>query len=82
MPVTDEGPSQDDLERFSGETAFCPRCGEEVWDQAGTCPACGELLGGETSARHPIEGGLRRRWLVLVAVIVLMAFVLAILGRW
>ncbi len=81
MPPTDEGPSPDDLDRFSGETAFCPHCGEEVWDEAGACRGCGALLGGDTSARHPITAGLRRRWLVLVAAIVLLAFVLAILGR-
>lgn len=82
MPTTDEGPSPDDIERFSGETAYCPRCGAEVWDDAGACPACGAVLGGDTSAVHPITGGLRRRWLMLVAAIVLLAFVLAILGRW
>ena len=80
--MIDEDPSPEDIERFSGETGFCPDCGEEVWDQAGQCPSCGAFLAGQTATRHPVEGGLRRRWMVLVAVIALLAFALAILGRW
>ena len=80
--MIDENPSPQDIERFSGETAFCPDCGEEVWDQAGACPSCGTILGGETATRHPEAGRLRRRWIVVVAVIALLAFAMAILGRW
>jgi hypothetical protein len=80
--MIDEDPTQEDLERFSGDTGFCPDCGEEVWDQAGQCPSCGALLAGQTATRRPLEGRLRRGWIVLVAVIVLVAFVMAILGRW
>ncbi len=80
--MIDEDPTPQDIERFSGETGFCPDCGEEVWDQAGQCPSCGTFLAGQTATRHPVVGRLRRRWKVLVAVIVLLAFAMAILGRW
>ncbi len=80
--MIDEDPSPEDIERFSGETGFCPDCGDEVWDQAGQCPSCGAFLAGQTATRHPVEGRLRRRWMVVVAVIALLAFALAILGRW
>ena len=80
--MIDEDPTPQDIERFSGETGFCPDCGEEVWDQAGQCPSCGAFPAGQTATRHPDQGQLRRRWMVLVAVIALLAFAMAILGRW
>ena len=80
--MIDEDPTPEDLQRFSAETGFCPDCGEEVWDQAGQCPSCGTLLAGQTATRRPVEGRLRRRWIAVVAVIVLVAFAMAILGRW
>ena len=80
--MLDEGPSPEDLRRFSGETGFCTECGAEVWDGAEVCPSCGAPLAGDTSSRHPIEGLLGRRWLALVAVIVLLAFLMAILRLW
>jgi hypothetical protein len=39
-----EGPSEDDIARFNGETADCPSCGEAVYDQAGVCQACGHVF--------------------------------------
>ncbi len=80
--MIDEDPTPEDIERFSGETGFCPDCGEELWDQAGQCPSCGVFLAGQTATRDPVEGRLRRGWIVLVAVITLLAFAMAILGRW
>lgn len=80
--MIDEDPSPQDIERFAGDTGFCPDCGAEVWDQAPACPSCGSMLAGGTATHHPVEGGLRRRWIVVVAVIVLLAFAMAILGRW
>ncbi len=77
--VDDEGPSPDDVRRFSGTTAYCPDCGAEIWDQAEVCPSCGSLLGGETLSRPPVEESFRRRWLVLVvlgAVALLLIIVL------
>jgi hypothetical protein len=80
--MIDEDPTPEDLQRFSGETGFCPDCGEEVWDQAGQCPSCGTFLAGQTATRRQGKGPFRRRWIAVVAVIVLVAFAMAILGRW
>ncbi len=78
--MVDEGPSPEDLERFGGETAHCPRCGAEIWDQAEFCPDCGDQVGGQTTSRPPLEGWLRHRWLALIGLLALAAFLLWILG--
>ena len=75
----DEGPSPEDIERFSHEDAFCPACGEEIWDQAEFCPACRAPIGGQTTFRPPAESWFRNRWMVLVAIIALIAFLLLII---
>ena len=78
-----EGPGPEDLERFSGETAWCPDCGAEVWDQAETCRQCGNWIGGRAASRRPLEGWFRSRWMILVALGAIAAMVLAYLGmRW
>ncbi len=77
--MLDEGPSPEDLRRFSGETGFCSECGAEVWDGAAVCPSCGAVTAGDIASRRPIERMFRRRWLTLVAVIALLAFLVAIL---
>lgn len=35
-----EGPSAEDLDRFGDEFRTCPRCGEQIYDQAEICPHC------------------------------------------
>lgn len=74
--LIDQDPSSEDIERFSGQTAYCPECGGEVWDQAEFCPSCGAQVGGETLSRPPTEHWLRSRWMILVALAALAAFVL------
>jgi hypothetical protein len=74
--MRDEDPSPDDLERFDRDTAYCPDCGAEIWDQAEFCPACGGYVGGRTLSRPPLDSWLRHRWLVLVALAALVAFFL------
>lgn len=46
-----EGPSAEDLERFGGETAGCPSCRREIFDDAAFCPYCGNVL---TDSRHQL----------------------------
>ncbi len=72
----DEGPSQADLDRFGGDdqTAWCPQCGAEVWDDAEYCPECGDLIGGRTSSRPPVDREMRQRWITLVVGLVLLGF--------
>jgi uncharacterized membrane protein YvbJ len=77
--MIDEDPSPQDLDRFGHDTAYCPACGGEIWDQAEFCPSCGDQVGGRTSSRPPLESWLRRRWLILVAIgalVALLAWVL------
>ena len=74
----DTGPGPEDLRRFGGETAYCPECGEEIWDQAEVCPACGAYLGGPTSSRPPHRQVFRKRALILVALLALVALILAL----
>ena len=74
--MTDEGPSLDDLNRFGGDTAYCPECGEEIWDQAEFCPRCRAFLAGHTSSRPPEASAIQRRIIIAIAIIALAAFVL------
>jgi uncharacterized OB-fold protein len=64
----DEGPSQDDLERFSGVTTSCPKCGTELHDDVVICWKCGHALAGEAKG-PPL-------WTIFVAVGLLAALVL------
>ncbi len=73
--MTDEGPSGEDIERFGGdETGFCPSCGTEVWDDAPRCNSCGFWIEGGAAPRGSDEQDLRRRWKVIVVVLVLLGF--------
>ena len=74
----DLGPGPEDLRRFGGETACCPECGREVWDQAEVCPACGAYLAGATTSRPPRRQGFRRRLLILAALLAMAALILAL----
>lgn len=40
----DDGPSPDDVERFSGVTVKCPECGTEVLDEVEICWKCGHAI--------------------------------------
>ena len=44
-----EGPSDDDVEAFSGVTRTCPECKTEVYDEAELCYNCGHAFGGTRS---------------------------------
>ena len=74
--MIDENPSPDDLERFSRDTAYCPDCAAEVWDQAEICSSCGAYLHGDPIS-HPRDARRRHRiWLTFVVIITVMAFLL------
>lgn len=77
--MIDQGPSAEDIERFNRDHGYCPKCGEEIWDQAEFCPACGEHLAGDVSSRPPIEREFRARWFILIAIIILIFFLFRIL---
>ena len=48
----DQGPSSEDLDRFSEGEAYCPDCGEAVFDDIEICPSCRAMVGGRVG-RHP-----------------------------
>lgn len=74
--MRDEDPSVEDMERFGGDDqdAWCPACGAQVWDDAEFCPECGDQIGGRTSSRSPVERELQQRWVMVVGLLVLLAF--------
>lgn len=70
--MIDEGPSSEDIERFSDDTGHCPHCGAEIWDQADVCPRCRNYIGGDTLSRHPVEQWWRQKWWAVFVVLVLI----------
>ena len=76
-----EGPGPEDLRRFGGETARCPECSAEIWDDAERCPRCGSWVDGPAMGRTALEGWLKKRWLLLVTLAAVAALLLAFLGR-
>lgn len=74
--MRDEGPSPDDLERFDRDTAYCPDCGAEMWDQADVCPKCFAYVAGETSSKQPTQRWFHQRTVLLVIIALLAAFAL------
>jgi hypothetical protein len=67
-----EAPNDEDVQRFGGDTAKCPGCGHEVYDDAPRCPACGKYLSGSDR----MGPGRLPQWLVvLILIIMLISFV-------
>lgn len=73
MDIIDEGPSSEDIERFSEGEAFCPHCGQEVFDDADICPHCRSFITGGTMRRSPQAQWFRRRWIVLLLIVLILA---------
>ncbi len=65
-----EGPSAEDVERFSDVTVKCPGCGTELMDDVQECWKCGRSL----DSRNTHETGLPT-WVVLTAVVLLLLVV-------
>tara|TARA_B100000959_G_C14822999_1_gene558608 strand:+ start:284 stop:526 length:243 start_codon:yes stop_codon:yes gene_type:complete len=75
-----EGPSQDDINRFSSdETGFCPHCGKEVWDDVNQCPSCGSWMQDGASHRDPVVNVFRNKMIVLIVVMMLIGFLYGVL---
>ncbi len=70
----DEGPLQQDIERFDNPTRVCPECRKDVFDDSALCYHCGHALdsGGSSS-------GKPKPWVLVVAGVVILAFVLVAL---
>ncbi|MEQ8843283.1 MAG: hypothetical protein RIB58_00390 [Phycisphaerales bacterium] len=66
----DEGPSDDDLDRFGSVTQTCWRCGTELYDDATVCWNCQASVGPGSGPRQgtPV-------WVIIVGVV--LALVIA-----
>ncbi len=59
-------------------TVACPHCGEEVYDDAEQCPACGRYL-----SREDAPAAARPWWIVIgVAVCLVIVVAWALAGGW
>lgn len=67
-----DGPSLDDLERFSDEFVTCPECGSLVSDEAAMCQACGHAMG------DPVDKKATPLWVILVGFGIILAIMFAI----
>lgn len=47
----EEGPSEDDIRRFSDVTQECPECGTVLHDDVPVCWSCGHALAGAREGR-------------------------------
>ncbi len=65
----DEGPSDEDIEQFSGVTRTCPKCDAEMFDDVEICWKCGHSLMTRDSGRSP-------RWVPIVAALVIIGFLM------
>jgi hypothetical protein len=65
----DEGPSEDDIERFGDDSpvadARCPDCGAAVWSEADVCPKCFSYLAGSAPAA-PRGGMFAKHWKAII----------------
>lgn len=64
----DEGPSEEDLERFGGVTRPCPECGTELYDDTSICWKCGHALSSEAKG-PPV-------WMMVTGLVLILAVVL------
>jgi uncharacterized protein (DUF983 family) len=63
----DDGPLDEDIERFSGATRPCPKCATELHDDVDLCWKCGHALGADGDEKSvPI-------WIIVTAGLVLLA---------
>ncbi|MBT4531160.1 MAG: hypothetical protein HOC27_08135 [Phycisphaerae bacterium] len=71
----DEGPSQEDIERFStNETGFCPHCNEEIWDDASQCPECDYWLKDGTVHQNIEVRAFKKKFFILIIITLLICF--------
>lgn len=63
----DEGPTEEDIERFSGVTRTCPQCDTELYDDTDVCWSCGHAW----SQQKQIP-----TWAIIAGVLALICFIL------
>jgi hypothetical protein len=70
----DEGPLQQDIERFDNPTRTCPECKKDVFDDSAVCYHCGHAF--ENTAAGSTKA---KPWTVVVVVLIIAAFALVAL---
>lgn len=76
--MPDDEPSDDDLDRFSDESGWCPDCGAEVWDEAWQCPHCGEVIEGRVSRTREEPAGREIGKRTVIALVILIVLILVV----
>jgi predicted amidophosphoribosyltransferase len=75
--MRNEGPSDDDLNRFGNEgsqSGWCPDCDAEVYDEAEFCQECGNQISGRVLRRPRAATVFRKRMIILVTLVVIAVF--------
>lgn len=70
----DEGPSQEDIERFGDQTRTCPECRKEVFDDSAVCYHCGHAFENTTAG-----SGKGKVWIIAVATLIVIGFLIGAL---
>jgi uncharacterized membrane protein YvbJ len=69
--VAYDGPSSEDIERFDEGDAYCPDCGEHVYDDAVICPHCGSDIAGRTTLRPPEAAKMAQRSMIVLVIVII-----------
>jgi hypothetical protein len=72
-PEFDEGPSDEDIERFGDVTQRCSECGTELYDDVAICWQCGTPVG---SGPRSAADSVRARLAIGIVILIIVAFVL------
>lgn len=71
--ILDEDPSDEDLQRFSGEEAFCPDCGAQIWDAVEVCPKCFAYIGGKVSHMPKHQRWFNAKVITIIVILLLIS---------
>jgi uncharacterized protein (DUF983 family) len=71
-----DGPSREDVERFSDVTVKCPECGTQLFDDVEMCWKCGRALRANTPDETKVPV-----WVIATVVLIILAFVFVALPR-
>jgi hypothetical protein len=80
----DEGPQQIDLDEFGDDadsslTVACPKCREQVYEDAPQCPECGTYLD-DRAGVWEVNFKAGRLWMILTAALLaIMVLILALI---